>query len=85
MSREIFKPNFNSEQKYVVAIYMGNKMVCPIESYPTEGTLEAGYKTWSEMAKKRGLSKPVSVEFIDTNGKCEIREDIMKKLGGMLI
>ncbi|MBI2042924.1 hypothetical protein HYT25_00870 [Candidatus Pacearchaeota archaeon] len=85
MTKEIFEPNFNPEQKYAVAVYIGNKRVCPIESYPTEESLENGYRVWSEMAKKRNLSKPVPIEFTSANGKCEVREDIMKKLENMLI
>ncbi len=82
---EIFKPNLNSEQRYAVAIYLGNKTVCSIESYPTEETLENGYRVWSEIAKERNLSKPVPIEFIDADGKCEIREDLIAKLENRLV
>lgn len=67
MTTEISKPLVSSEDRYAIDLAVGRGCVSLVQGYPTEESLENGYKTWVQFAEERRITKPVRVMFVDAD------------------
>jgi hypothetical protein len=77
---DVFRPEWNINHRYAVALKIAGGGVCPIQSYEKLEELKAGYKSWYEDAVAKKLTKPIPIEFVDNTGKCKILTDMILEM-----
>jgi hypothetical protein len=68
---DVIKPRNVEGERFAVAVPTDGPLAI-IETYPNTEQLETGYRIWKEYAEERGITRPLPIELLNLEGKCQI-------------